>query len=112
MCCCFFFFHPGPGAAAGRGGSSQTEASDGEGHHGREAEEARGGRHGAGRPEQQAQQGLIQRVSVAQRSLEKCRVNKTEPLYMGQQVIYFSCFLSNLRRRSSWRRGSRSSPPT
>lgn len=56
--------HPGLGAATGRGGSSQTEASDGEGHHGRQAEEAGGGCHGAGRPEQQAQQGFIQQVNL------------------------------------------------
>lgn len=57
---------PGSGAAARRGGSSQTEAADGEGHHGRKAEDARGACHGPGRPEQQAQQGLIQCVRLVQ----------------------------------------------
>lgn len=52
--------HPGAWAAAGRGGSSQTEASDGKGHHGCQDQEDRGGSHVAGRPEQQAQQGLMQ----------------------------------------------------
>lgn len=34
-----FVVRVGSGAAAGRRGSGQTEASDGEGHHGRQDEE-------------------------------------------------------------------------
>ena len=60
----------GLGAAAGRGGRSQAEASAGEGHSGVQDEEGGGGRHVAGRPEQQVEQGQKESSHVTAKHLK------------------------------------------
>lgn len=63
-CMWCFVVYLGPGAAAWWGGGCQAEASDGKGHHRCQTEEDGGGRHGAGRPELQTQQGLKEMINT------------------------------------------------